>query len=285
MTRRWQIFLFLAPALFVMLAMTLYPFLFTVRLSFDDWGLTMARPRTFVGLENYLRAFRSPGVWNAARVTAVYVLSSVGIAFVLGLAIAFLLDTQFKGRAFIRAFILLPMVMAPVVAGLIWRFIFNAEWGLANYLATLLGFSSQGWLVTPDLALVAVIIADVWQWTPFIVLVALAGMQAVPRELIEAGEVDGASWWQLQRYVTLPTIRSVLLIGLLIRMIDSFRYIDHIFVMTYGGPGNATSVMGFFTYLQGFKFFEMGYTAALGILLLAVTISLSNIVIRFLRKQ
>jgi multiple sugar transport system permease protein len=176
------------------------------------------------------------------------------------------------------------MVMAPVVAGLIWRFIFNDEWGLANNIGGLFGLSSRAWLVDPQLAFFAVIVADVWQWTPFIVLIALAGLQAVPRELIDAARVDGANWFQIQRFIALPTIRAMLAIGLLIRLIDAFRNVDQIFVMTYGGPGVATSVLGFYTYIKAFKFFDMGYAAALGIIMLFIISVLAQAIIGMLMR-
>ena len=262
-----------------MLTMTVFPFVYTLALSLCRWSLTFARPKTFIGLGNYQAILLSPDFWNSAGRTFWYVGTCVGVEFVLGILIAFLLDTQFIGRSFVRAVILLPMVMAPVVAGLIWRFIFNDEWGLANDLIALFGFSSKAWLVNPPLAFFAVILADVWQWTPFIVLITLSGLQAVPRELTEAARVDGATWVQIQRFVTLPTIRSVLLIGLLIRVIDAFRSVDQIFVMTYGGPGVTTSVLGFYTYIKGFKFFDMGYTAALGIIMLFIISTLGQFIV------
>jgi multiple sugar transport system permease protein len=275
----WQPLLYLTPALLVMLTMTLFPFVYTLALSLCRWSLTFARPKTFIGLGNYQAILSSPDFWNSAGRTFWYLGICVSVEFVLGILIAFLLDTQFIGRSLVRALILLPMVMAPVVAGLIWRFIFHDEWGLANDLIGLFGFSSKAWLVNPPLAFFAVILADVWQWTPFIVLITLAGLQAVPRELTEAARVDGATWIQIQRFVTLPTIRSVLLIGLLIRVIDAFRSVDQIFVMTYGGPGVTTSVLGFYTYIKGFKFFDMGYTAALGIIMLFIISTLGQFII------
>jgi len=208
------------------MTMTIYPFVYTVFLSLSRWNLTFARPRTFIGLANYQAIFGSADFWASAARTFWYVGGCVTVEFLLGILIAFLLDTQFIGRNLVRTLILLPMVMAPVVAGLIWRFIFNDEWGLANDIIGLFRLSSRAWLVDPRLAFFAVIIADVWQWTPFIVLITLAGLQAVPKELIEAARVDGATWFQIQRFVALPTIRTVLAIGLLIRLIDAFRN-DH----------------------------------------------------------
>ena len=282
----WQPWLYLGPALLVMLTMTVYPFLYTVNLSLSRWNLTFSRPRTFIGLANYQAILASPDFWNSAGRTFWYVGGCVTIEFLLGILIAFLLDTQFIGRNLIRALILLPMVMAPVVAGLIWRFIFNDEWGLANNIIGIFGLKSRAWLVEPRLAFFAVMLADIWQWTPFIVLITLAGLQAIPRELVEAARVDGATWFQVQRFVALPTIRAVLAIGLLIRLIDTFRNVDQIFVMTYGGPGVATSVLGFYTYLKGFKFFDMGYAAALGMIMLIIISLLAQLVVsRLLRTE
>ena len=278
-TAWWQPWLYLGPALLVMLTMTVYPFVYTVILSLSRWNLTFARPQTFIGLANYQAILGSSDFWQSAEKTFWYVGGCLTIEFLLGISIAFLLDTQFIGRSVVRTLILLPMVMAPVVAGLIWRFIFNDEWGLANIVAGLFGLSSRAWLVDPRLAFFAVIVADVWQWTPFIVLITLAGLQAVPRDLIDAARVDGANWFQIQRYIALPTIRAVLTIGFLIRLIDSFRNVDQIFVMTYGGPGVTTSVLGFYTYLKAFKFFDMGYAAALGIIMLFIISVLAQLII------
>jgi multiple sugar transport system permease protein len=272
--------LYLTPALLVMVTMTVFPFIYALTLSFSRWNLTFARPRTFIGFGNYQSILYSADFWASAARTLWYVGSCVTIEFVAGILIAFLLDTQFTGRSVVRALILLPMVMAPVVAGLIWRFIFNDESGLANNVINLFGINSKAWLVDPQLAFFAVVIADVWQWTPFIALIALAGLQAVPKELTEAARVDGATWLQIQRFVTLPIIRPILAIGLLIRLIDCFRNVDQIFVMTYGGPGVATSVLGFYTYLRGFKFFDMGYTAALGMVLVLIISAVAQSIIK-----
>jgi len=276
-------FLYLLPALIIMVTITLYPFIYAVVLSFCKCNLTAFKGRHFVGLANYFKIVQDPDVWNALRITGVYVCSCVGIELVGGVAIAFLLNSEFKGKNVVRSLLLFPMVMSPVVAGLIWRWIFNAEWGLANYIISFIGLSNRAWLTKPNLALFSVILADIWEWTPFIILVTIAGFQAIPQEVVEASSVDGASWWQTQRYISLPIIKPVLLIGLLLRTMDTFRYVDKIFVMTYGGPGAATSVLAFFAYVKGFKFFQMGLTAALCIVLLGIIILLVNIFIRLSR--
>lgn len=272
--------LFLAPAFLVMLVITLYPFLYTLVLSFHDWNLAAFHDKKFVGLANYVEFFTNPDVWHALRVTAVYVVSCVSIELVLGIAIAFLFDTAFRGAELARNLLLLPMVMSSVVVGLIWRWIFNAELGVLNYFVESVGLAPPSWLTQPSLALISVVVADVWQWTPLVFLVCLAGLKAVPPDTIESASLDGASWWQVQRYVALPAIQPIILTVVLIRTIDCLRFVDKIFVMTYGGPAGATSTLGFQIYLKGFKYFQMGATAAYSIVYMAIIIILAKLLIR-----
>jgi ABC-type sugar transport system permease subunit len=277
--RGW--WLYLAPAVLVMLGLGLYPFLYNLVLSLHAWG--GSGPRQFVGLRNYALFLTSADFYHALRITAIYLAAIIGAEFALGLLLAFLLHSRFFGRNFLRTFILITMVMSPVVAGLIWRWMFNADWGLVNALLAYLDISPQPWLTRPDLALLSVILADLWQWTPFITLVSLAGMESISPEYREASLVDGASWLNHQRYVTLPMLRSVLMVGLLFRLLDGLRYVDQIFVMTYGGPGNATTVLGFYTYLRAFKYWQLGYAASLGLVLLAMAVTLANLLVSRVR--
>lgn len=277
--------IFLAPALVVMLVITVYPFVYTLILSFQDWNLAASHGRRFVGLDNYVGFFTDPDVWHALRVTGMYVGACVGIEFFLGLAIAFLFDTRFKGHELARNLLLLPMVMSSVVVGLVWRWIFNAELGVLNHLVESLGLAAQPWLTRPELALASVVVADVWQWTPLVFLVCLAGLQAVPSDTFESARLDGATWWQTQWYVVLPAIKPIILTVLLIRTIDCLRFVDKIFVMTYGGPAGATSVLGFQIYIKGFKFFQMGLTAAYALVYMAIIIILAQMLIRSFRVK
>jgi multiple sugar transport system permease protein len=275
--------IFLLPALLVMLVITLYPFVYTFVLSFHDWNLAAFHPWRFVGLDNYVRFFTEPDVWRALRVTTVYVLCCVGIELLLGIAIAFLFDVGFRGEALARHLLLLPMVMSSVVVGLIWRWLFNAELGVLNHLIGQLGLAPQAWLTDPTLALAAVITADVWQWTPLVFLVCLAGLKAVPQESLDSAKLDGATWWQTQWYVALPAIKPILLSVLLIRTIDCLRFVDTIFVMTYGGPAGTTAVLGFHIYLKGFKYFQMGLTAAYSLIYMTLIIVLAKLLIHSFR--
>jgi len=275
--KRW--YLYLAPAILVMVALTIYPFVYNIVLSTQTWR--MRGGNTFVGLNNYVKLLTSSDFHHALLITAIYLVAIISIEVILGILLAFLLDSRkFFGQGAMKALMLLPMVMAPVVVGLIWRWIFNAEWGLANALLQYIGQDGLPWLTTPKLALVSVIIADIWQWTPFIGLIALAGLQSIPPQLREASRVDGANWFQHQIHISLPFLRSVLWVGLLFRLLDALRLVDNVFVMTYGGPGNATTVLGFAAYVKAFKMWQLGYAAAFGIVLLFVTIFLARIVLK-----
>jgi multiple sugar transport system permease protein len=277
--------IFLLPAVLVMLVIALYPFVYTVVLSFQNWNLAAFQPRRFVGVNNYLAFFTDPDVWRALKVTALYVLGAVGIELTLGIMIAFLFDVGFRGESLARNLLLLPMVMSSVVVGLIWRWIFNAELGVLNYLLGLVGVPRQAWLTEPGLALAAVITADVWQWTPLVFLVCLAGLKAVPPDTLDSARLDGATWWQIQRYVALPAIKPILLSVLLIRTIDCLRSVDAIFIMTYGGPAGSTGVLGFHIYLKGFKLFQMGLTAAYSLIYMALIIVLAKLLISSFRLR
>jgi len=250
-----------------------------------SWNLVGRSKVEFVGLQNYRTIFTSSDFHHSVLITVTYLVIAVTVEILLGVWIALLLDTQFIGRGFLRSFILLPMVMAPVVVGLIWRWMFNAEWGLANAFLNYLGKTGLPWLTNPQLALLSIIIADIWEWTPFIALVTLAGLQAVPVELREASLVDGASWLQYQFRVALPAVKSVLWVGVLFRFLDAIRFVDKVFVMTYGGPGNATTVLGFLTYTRAFKMWQLGYAAALGMILLVLTIALANALASRIRQE
>ncbi len=277
--------IFLLPAIITMLAITVYPFVYTVVLSFQSWNLGGFGGRSFVGLDNYIAFFTDPDVWRSLRITAVYVFSCLLIQFALGLGLAFLFDVSFRGENLIRTLLFLPMVMSEVVVGLVWRWIFNAEYGVLNAGLEAIGLAPVSWLTTPGVALAAIIITDVWQWTPLIFLVCLAGLRSVPPDRMEAALLDGASWWQTQWYVTLPAIKPIVLSVLLLRMIDCLRFADKIFVMTYGGPAGSTATLPFHIYLKGFKFFDMGATAAYSLIYLFIITMLAKVLIRSFRLQ
>lgn len=268
-----------------MLVVAVVPLVYSLYLSVHNWDLGRLQSFRFVGLSNYLAFFADRDVWHAIGRTTIYVSSCMIFEAALGLGIAFLFDTSFKGEAWIRSVLILPMVMSEVVVGLIWRWIYNAEYGVLNYGLSILGVNPQSWLTTPGLALASLVVTDVWQWTPLIFLVCLAGLKAVPQDSVEAAKLDGANWWQIQWHVSLPAIRPIIVSVLLLRLIDCFRFVDKVFIMTYGGPANDTSLLSFRIYIEGFKYFRIGQTAAYSIIYLAIITILVKLMIRSFNQK
>jgi multiple sugar transport system permease protein len=198
-----------------------------------------------------------------------------------------LLLHQITGKiiGFLRTTLIIPTIMTPVVVGLIWRLMYNPDMGMLNYFLALFGFPTVNWTGMPGTALPSVIIADIWEWTPFMALIMLAGLQALPQEPFEAALVDGASAWQSFRYITLPFLAPTMLVAFLIRLMDAFKTFDLVFVLTQGGPGMSTEILNYYTYRYGFKFFHLGYASALSWLLVVVITIISMILVKRIRSR
>jgi len=274
----------LAPALLLLAALTVYPFFYILHTSVHR--LTPAG-ETFVGAQNFLRLLGDPFFYRAAVQTLVFTASALTLEFALGLALALLLDSQIRGRALWRALLLLPMILPPVVAGVTWRLIYNPGFGPLNGALRLLGLDTRRltWLADPIVALASVVLVDVWEWTPFVFLILLAGLQAIPEEPYEAARIDGSSPWQTFRHVTLPLLLPALLVALLLRTMDLVRLFDSVFILTQGGPGFATETLSLYIYKTAFRFYDFGYAAAASLALLVVTGALSRLYIRFLTRE
>jgi multiple sugar transport system permease protein len=273
-------YLLLAPTIAVLLALTIYPLIYSVRISFQS---NSGAPT----LQNFARLFSDQFFLSALAHTLVYAAIALTIEFLLGLGLALLLDSQIRARNIFRVLLLVPLMLAPVVVGVIWRLMLNSNFGAVN--ATLKSFGVNTdlltWTASPKLAMASVIIADVWQWTPFMFLILLAGLQAIPQEPYEAALVDGSSPWQTFRHVTLPLLKPAILIALLLRTMDLLRVFDHIFILTEGGPGFATETVSLYIYRTAFRFSNFGYAAAMSFVLLLITNIISLAYIRMLRAQ
>lgn len=279
-------FFLVVPAVAMLGLLTLYPFGFMIYLSVIRWKASLAYlPKTFVGISHFIRLFQDEFFWSAIGVTFHFVGVVILIEFFFGLALALVLNREIRGRDVIRSLFLLPMMLAPVAVGLIWRFILNDEVGILNYFFSVLGLPPQAWLGDVRTALAAIILVDIWQWTPFVILVLLAGLQSLPSEPFEAARVDGASPVQMFRFVTLPLLKPVILIVLLFRTIDAYRVFDKIYIMTYGGPQTATETLSLYVYRNGFRHYDMGYTAALSILMLVIIIAISQGYLKFIPQE
>jgi len=285
--KRYEPFLFIGPAILVLLGITIYPLLYSLYMSFHSVFLTkMHLGIPFVGLGNFRAALQDPLFWISLKNTLVFSIVGVSLEFALGFLIALMVEALLgRTSTIIRTILLLPMIMAPVVVALIWRFMYNTDFGIINYFLSLVGFAKQVWLSSTAMAMPAVIAMDVWQWTPFMFLILLAGLQSLPYSPYEAAYIDGASRVQAFLYITLPLLRPILLISLLLRLIDSIKTFDNIFVLTGGGPGSATELLSLYIYRVGFRHFNLGYGGAMSYILLIIVVVLSRQLIRRLRSK
>lgn len=285
--RKYTWLFFLAPTVAALISIVIFPLVFSLSLSFHDWNIIRAKGWSWAGIGNYRTIlFQDPYFRSAFKVTLLYLAGTVPLQFGLGLVVALILNQITKKIiGFLRTALIIPTTMTPVVVGMIWRLMYNPDLGMLNYFLTLFGFSPVNWTGLPETALPSVMMADVWEWTPFMALILLAGLQALPREPFEAGLVDGASSWQTFRYITLPLLSPAMLVALLIRVMDSFKTFDLIFVLTQGGPGMSTEVLNYYTYRYGFKFFHLGYASALSWLLLVVVTIISIILVRIVHSR
>jgi ABC-type sugar transport system permease subunit len=261
--------IFLVPSMTVLAVILVYPLAYSLGLSFYNYYLPV--PRTiFVGLDNFRFILADDAFWEALGVTARFTGAAVAIEVVLGIAIALLLDARIPCRRFVNTVVLLPMAITPAVAGLLMRWMFESNWGLVNYFLGLVGVRGPGWTGDPAWALWSIILADVWQNTPFVILVVYAGLQSVPVEPLEAAMVDGASRAQTLAHVVFPFLRPLVLFVLIIRSMDAFRIFDQVFVMTGGGPGTTTQTITFYNYVMAFRQLRMGRASALGVITLLI---------------
>ena len=272
--------LLLVPTVIVLFVLTIYPTVYSFTLSLNEWNMSNRLAIwNFVGLGNYANILRDARFWNAAQVTATFIFGTVAVQLLLGMGIALLLQRQVVARGLLRTALLLPMMTTPVVVGLIWRFMYNPTQGILNYLLGQIGLPTPNWLGSLQTGLIAVMIADIWEWTPFMVLILLAALQTLPQEPFEAAAIDGASAWQAFLHITLPLLRPTIVVAVLIRAIDSFKTFDLVYVLTNGGPGTSTETLSFYTYKWGFKFFQMGYASALSFVMLIMVIIFANVLI------
>jgi multiple sugar transport system permease protein len=276
-------YLLIAPTIAVLLALSIYPLIYAVKTSLQS-GTGDA---VHWSVENFARIFSDQFFLSALLHTFFYAVLALTFEFLFGLALALLLDRSLRGRGLFRAIMLVPMMLPPVVVGVVWRLMYNSNFGAINGTLKIFGINTESltWTASPTFALACVIAVDVWQWTPFVFLILLAGLQAIPQEPYEAARIDGSSAWQTFRHITLPLLKPAILIALLLRTMDLLRVFDQIFILTEGGPGFATETVSLYIYRAAFRFFDFGYAAAMSFVLLLLTNIISAIYIRLLQKQ
>lgn len=263
---------FMTPAFLVVLAVTLFPLIYALVVSFQSIRLVPPLPPRFVGLDNYADILSSPRFWGSMYTTSTIVFVSTALQYVLGFALALALHHNVPGARLYRVTFLLPMFLAPVCVALIARMIFHPYLGPVNDAMTGMGFGNIPFLSEPNLAIMTLIIVEVWQWTPFVTLLMLAGLQSLPEEVFEAAKVDDIPAWRRFRDITFPMLLPLSVAVVFIRLIEGFKVIDTVFVLTGGGPGTATETLTLFAYNEGFKKFNLGYTSALSFTFLIIVI-------------
>ena len=276
-------YLMITPAVLVLLLIGLFPIIYTLVVSFQNITM-MDEDRSFSGLINYARLFHDLRLWQALGHTLLLTALALPLELVLGMAMALLFLERMPGRQVFVALLVLPTVISPVIAGAMWRLLFDNHFGPINQiLGWLTGHPMPLlWIISPALVYPAIVICEVWQWTPFMFLILLAALSNVDQSLIEAAEIDGAGWWRIFWRIVLPAIRPVLAIVLLIRALDLVRLFDIVWALTRGGPGTMTETISVYAYVQGFEQFETSYTAAIALLVIVI---LSVLVVFALRRM
>jgi multiple sugar transport system permease protein len=273
------------PALVVLVLVTILPLIYLVVTSLTPLDMTNPESRRWAGLTNYRELTGDARFWNSVWVQVRLSFWTVSLQLALGLGIALLLNGRLRLLELVRSAFVIPMVLPPVVVALIWKVLFTPDISILDWALGLLGLPQPAWLADPRLALWAVIVADVWEWFPFVMLMLLAALQILPADPVEAARLDGASRWQVFRYVTLPLLRPALVVATLFRLIDSVKAFPHIFIMTAGGPGTATEVTNFYAYLQGFSYGYVGYSSAVIVVMLLATLIMSATVLRVVGRE
>lgn len=275
--RNFTPYLMLAPLMLGLFLLVYYPLFSTIRLSFFRyaWNKPQAGMK-FVGMTNYERIFTDNlEFWPSVENTVTITLISTSLCILIGLGMALLIDRQFPGKTGYIAFLLLPTMIAPVVSGLTWKYMFDGMFGAVNFFMALFGLEPLAWLSNNKTALACIMVADVWQYSPFVFLVILASLQAIPPELFEAACIDGTSSWKLFLKIKLPMIMPQLLLVGIIRLMDTFRMFDLIYLMTNGGPAGSTQTIGFLCYQRTFRHFKMGEGAVIAFFILIAVLLLS----------
>jgi multiple sugar transport system permease protein len=272
-----------APSVAVLLALSIYPLIHAVTISLHVSAGGVLR----WSFGNFVRLLSDRFFLSALAHTMIFAASALTIEFLLGLGLAVLLNQRMRGRGLFRAGLLVPMMLPTVVVGVVWRLMLNTNFGAINGTLKGAGFNTTGltWTSSPGLAMISIIAVDVWQWAPFMFLILLAGLQAIPQEPYEAALVDGSSAWQTFRHVTLPLLKPAILVALLLRTMDLLRVFDQVFILTEGGPGFATETISLYIYRTAFRFSDFGYAAAMSFVLLLITNIISAFYIRGLQAR
>ncbi|TCT10759.1 carbohydrate ABC transporter membrane protein 1 (CUT1 family) [Tepidamorphus gemmatus] len=278
--------LFITPTILLLLAINIFPLIWTIWLSFTNYRANRPTLETeFIGLQNYQRVLSNPDVWHTLQVTARFLCWTMAIQTVLGFALAWLINRQFRGHGFWTTVILLPMMLSPAVVGNFWTFLYQPQIGLFNYVVSFFtGIPPSSFQMIGDVNLApwAIVIVDTWMWTPYIMLICLAGLRSIPDYLYEAAEVDRASPWRQFWSITVPMVLPFLMLAVLFRAIENFKMFDLVVELTSGGPGSVTELASINLKREAFEKWRTGYSSAFAIILFVTVFGAANIYVKAL---
>jgi multiple sugar transport system permease protein len=283
--KRLTPWLFVAPTMIVILLVTIFPTIYSLGLSFTKWEVTL-QEKPFIGLGNYIALFQDDRFLHAILITLIVVVVGVGVELIIGFSLAQMFVAEMKGKRIIVAALLLPVMVMPVVVGYTWRLLWDAQYGPINQIiGWIIGRPfTYTWLAQPNTAIFAILVTEIWQWTPFMFLVFLSGLAVLDPEIFEAADIDGAGGWDKLWHLTLPLMRPIIIVALLIRSLDALKFFDIIFTMSGGGPGNSTETISFYIYQVGYQFFRLGYGAAASFVLLIFLAVLLTFLLRMFKS-
>jgi multiple sugar transport system permease protein len=284
-SRRRAALLLIGPALLLLVGIFVYPFVYALYISFTEWTLGQQLGPTWSGLDNYTSLFADDRFRNAIYRSAVFVTGAVSIELVLGFALALLFNKHLPGFGIFRTLAVLPVMVMPVATGLVWFYVLNFQYGPLNVLLRAVGLPPQNWLPDPTWAMGSLILADVWQWTPFVMIVLVAGLRSLPEYVYEAAALDGLGPVETFFKITLPLLRPVILIVLLLRFMDAFKLMDLVFMLTKGGPAGRTETLSYYIYVMGLQLFRVGLAAAASILFLVFISIVTQIFVRYMYRE
>jgi multiple sugar transport system permease protein len=269
--------LFILPTIAFLIVFNIFPLIYSLGFSFTEYRASLNRPAVFVGLQNYRELLSDPGIWQNFTITAKYVIVSVGGQMIIGFGLALLLNRPFPLKGLVTTLLLLPMMLSPAVVGLFWKLLYDPSWGPVNYA---LGIGKFEWLTHPTNALFAVAITDIWMWAPFVMLLSLAGLSAVPKHLYEAAAIDRAGWWYTFRRITLPLVAPLLLIALIFRTMEAFKAFDLPFIMSTA----SVETVAIRLYQMAFQGWDTGRASALAYIVLIIVLAITNLYVKYLNK-
>jgi len=264
---------FVLPALLVVGAVIIFPWVFTLWMSVRQWQI--GSETNFVGLENYLRLATDVRFWQSMGYTLSYTLLSVLAPMVLGTMAALVFDSKIPLRGLLRGIFVMPMMATPVAVALVWTMMYHPQLGVLNYLLSLVGIAPQEWIFNQNTVIPSLVAVETWQWTPLTMLIVLGGLASMPRDPFESAQIDGANGWQQFRYITLPMILPFIMVAVIIRSIDALKSFDIIYAMTQGGPGTASETINIYLYNVAFAYYDIGYASAIAVIFFIIIIAMS----------